>query len=120
MERVGGDERGDHEHVGDSAVDGLPVDPPSAASDRWRHRLRLLCSRRLATCHRDADNRLDEHPIELARRCNGVATGAAGEEIRSWQLGLLEKKSAGDAVPCRVCRARGVYMHGEGRMEEDE
>jgi hypothetical protein len=100
VERVGGDERRDHEDVGDSAVDGLPVDPPAAASRRWRQRLRLLCSRRLVTCHRDADNRLDE----LARRL---------------LLGLLEKRSAGDAVPCRVCRARGVYMHGEedGRLK---
>lgn len=49
VERVGGDERGDHEHVGDAAVDSLPVDPPPPSRGRRRRRRlrrRLLHSRR--------------------------------------------------------------------------
>ena len=54
VERVGGDERRDHEHAGDAPVDGLPVEPPPPS----RGRRRLLRGRRR----------------RLARRCHGANT----------------------------------------------
>lgn len=55
VKRVGGDEGGHHEQVGDAPVDGLPVNPaPPPRGGRRRNRL-LHGRRRLASCGHDFD-----------------------------------------------------------------
>lgn len=74
MERVGGDERDDHERVGDPPVDGLPVDhdhPPPPPRRR-----RLLLPRRGIRGHLGSSYDL-ESP-EKKKKNNQRATGDGG------------------------------------------